>query len=115
MSDSFFEDIKIPLPDVNLEVGLSSYTQQTSEIMKRFEPIVSEHKPNAILVVGEVDSTVACVLVAAKLGVKTVHVEAGLRSFGRAMPEEVNRILTDAISDTELKDQLRLMRGQTLW
>ncbi len=99
MSKTFFEELDIPIPDINLEVGSSSHTQQTAEIMKRFEPVVLEHNPDAVLVVGDVNSTVACALVAAKLGVKIVHVEAGLRSFDRTMPEEINRVLTDAISD----------------
>jgi len=99
MSKTFFEELDIPIPDINLEVGSSSHTQQTAEIMKRFEPVVLEHNPDAVLVVGDVNSTVACALVAAKLGVKIIHVEAGLRSFDRTMPEEINRVLTDAISD----------------
>lgn len=99
MSKSFFEDLEIPEPDINLEVGSGSHAVQTAEIMRRFEPVVLEHRPQAILVVGDVNSTVACALVATKLGVKVVHVEAGLRSFDRTMPEEVNRVLTDAISD----------------
>jgi UDP-N-acetylglucosamine 2-epimerase (non-hydrolysing) len=99
MSDNFFADLEIPLPDVNLEVGSGSHAQQTGEIMKRFEPVVLKHKPDAVLVVGDVNSTVACALVATKLGIKTIHVEAGLRSFDRSMPEEINRVLTDAISD----------------
>ncbi len=99
MSKIFFKDLDIPFPDIDLEVGSDSHAQQTAEIMKHFEPVVLEHNPDAILVVGDVNSTIACALVAAKLGVKTVHVEAGLRSFDRTMPEEVNRILTDAISD----------------
>jgi len=99
MSKAFFEELEIPIPDINLGVGSGSHAQQTAEIMKRFEPVLSEHKPDAVLVVGDVNSTVACVLVTAKLGIKTVHVEAGLRSFDRTMPEEINRILTDAISD----------------
>jgi len=99
MSKTFFEELDIPIPDINLEVGSSSHAQQTAEIMKRFEPVVLKHNPDAVLVVGDVNSTVACALVAAKLGVKIVHVEAGLRSFDRTMPEEINRILTDAISD----------------
>jgi UDP-N-acetylglucosamine 2-epimerase (non-hydrolysing) len=99
MSDNFFEDLEIPLPDVNLGVGSGSHAQQTGEIIKRFEPVVLEHKPDAVLVVGDVNSTVACALVATKLGIKTIHVEAGLRSFDRTMPEEINRVMTDAISD----------------
>lgn len=99
MSKAFFEELNIPAPDVNLEVGSGSHAQQTAGIMKRFEPVVLKHKPDAVLVVGDVNSTVACALVAAKLGVKVVHVEAGLRSFDRTMPEEINRMLTDTISD----------------
>ncbi len=79
MSKAFFKELEIPIPDINLEVGSGSHAQQTTEIMKRFEPVLSEHKPDAVLVVGDVNSTVACVLVAAKLGIKTAHVEAGLR------------------------------------
>jgi len=99
MSRLFFDELGIPRPDINLEVGSASQAAQTAEIMKRFEPVVLEHRPTAVLVVGDVNSTIACALVAAKLGVKVVHVEAGLRSFDRSMPEEINRLLTDAISD----------------
>ncbi len=99
MSNLFFKELQIPEPDVNLEVGSGSHTMQTAEIMKRFEPVVLDFKPNYVLVVGDVNSTIACGMVAAKLGVKLIHVEAGLRSFDRTMPEEINRILTDAISD----------------
>lgn len=99
MSDLFFRELGIPEPDVNLEVGSASHAMQTAEIMKAFEPVVLEHKPDAVLVVGDVNSTIACGLVAVKLGVKLVHVEAGLRSFDRSMPEEINRVLTDSISD----------------
>jgi UDP-N-acetylglucosamine 2-epimerase (non-hydrolysing) len=99
MSKTFFDELEISKPDINLEVGSGSHAQQTGEIMKRFEPVLLEHKPNAVLVVGDVNSTVACALVAAKLCLVTIHVEAGLRSFDRTMPEEINRILTDAISD----------------
>ena len=99
MSDLFFRQLEIPEPDVNLEVGSASHAVMTAEIMKRFEPIVLEHKPDAVLVVGDVNSTIACGLVAVKLGVKLIHVEAGLRSFDANMPEEINRILTDRISD----------------
>jgi UDP-N-acetylglucosamine 2-epimerase (non-hydrolysing) len=99
MSDLFFRQLEIPEPDINLGVGSGSHTAQTAAIMTAFEPVVLEHKPAAVLVVGDVNSTVACGLVAVKLGVKLVHVEAGLRSFDRKMPEEINRIVTDAISD----------------
>jgi UDP-N-acetylglucosamine 2-epimerase (non-hydrolysing) len=99
MSESFFHQLDIPKPNINLEVGSASHAVQTAEIIKTFEPVVLEHKPDAILVVGDVNSTVACSLVAAKLGVKIIHVEAGLRSFDRTMPEEINRLLTDAVSD----------------
>jgi len=99
MSDLFFRQLGIPQPDVNLGVGSGSHAAQTAEVMKAFEPVVLTEKPDAVLVVGDVNSTIACGLVAVKLGVKLVHVEAGLRSFDRRMPEEINRILTDAISD----------------
>lgn len=99
MSDLFFRQLEIPEPDINLEVGSASHTVQTAEIMKRFEPVVLEYKPDVVLVVGDVNSTIACGLVAAKSGVKVAHVEAGLRSFDRSMPEEINRVLTDSIGD----------------
>ncbi|MFA6550667.1 MAG: UDP-N-acetylglucosamine 2-epimerase (non-hydrolyzing) [Candidatus Gracilibacteria bacterium] len=99
MSKSFFDELEIPKPDVNLEVGSGSHAVQTAEVMKRFEPVVLDFKPDYVLVVGDVNSTIACGLVAVKLGVKLIHVEAGLRSFDRTMPEEINRVLTDAISD----------------
>jgi len=99
MSDLFFRQLEIPQPDVNLGIGGGSHAVQTAEIMKAFEPVVLAHKPDAVLVVGDVNSTIACGLVAVKLGVKLVHVEAGLRSGDRTMPEEINRLLTDAISD----------------
>ena len=99
MSDLFFRELGIPEPDLNLGVGSASHAVQTAEIMKAFEPIVVEEKPDAVLVVGDVNSTIACGLVAVKLGVKLIHVEAGLRSFDRTMPEEINRLLTDSISD----------------
>lgn len=99
MSRLFFGELGIPKPDVNLEVGSGSHAVQTAEIMKRFEPVVLEYRPDAVLVVGDVNSTIGCGLVAVKLGVKLIHVEAGLRSFDRTMPEEINRVLTDAISD----------------
>ena len=99
MSDLFFRQLGIPEPDINLEIGSASHAVQTAEIMKAFEPVVLRHEPDAVLVVGDVNSTIACGLVAVKLGSKLVHVEAGLRSGDRSMPEEVNRILTDSISD----------------
>jgi UDP-N-acetylglucosamine 2-epimerase (non-hydrolysing) len=99
MSHLFFEELNIPQPDVNLEVGSGSHAVQTAEVMKRFEPVVTEFGPDYVLVVGDVNSTIACGLVAVKLGVKLIHVEAGLRSFDNAMPEEINRVLTDRISD----------------
>lgn len=99
MSKLFFEDLEIPKPDVDLEVGSGSHAVQTAEIMKRFEPVLIREKPDYILVVGDVNSTIACSLTASKLGIKTIHVEAGLRSYDRTMPEEINRVLTDSISD----------------
>ncbi len=99
MSDSFFNDLGIPEPDFHLNVGSASHAVQTAKIMMEFEPIVLQEKPDWVLVVGDVNSTIACALVCAKLGVKVVHVEAGLRSWDRTMPEEINRILTDSISD----------------
>lgn len=99
MSDLFFRQLRIPEPDINLEVGSASHAVQTAEVMKRFEPVVLEQKPDWVLVVGDVNSTIACALVATKLGVRVAHVEAGLRSFDRSMPEEINRVLTDSISD----------------
>jgi UDP-N-acetylglucosamine 2-epimerase (non-hydrolysing) len=98
MSHLFFEELHIPRPNIDLGVGSASHAVQTAEVMKRFEPVVLEQKPNAVLVVGDVNSTIACALTAVKLDVPVAHVEAGLRSFDRTMPEEINRILTDAIS-----------------
>jgi UDP-N-acetylglucosamine 2-epimerase (non-hydrolysing) len=99
MSDVFFAQLEIPEPDVNLEVGSGSHAQQTAEIMRRFEPVVLETKPDLVLVYGDVNSTVAAALVCAKLLVEVGHVEAGLRSFDRTMPEEINRIVTDRLAD----------------
>ncbi len=99
MSRSFFDDLQLPRPDVNLEVGSHSHAVQTALIMQRFEPVLEQERPDAILVVGDVNSTIACALVAVKLQVPVIHVEAGLRSRDRTMPEEINRLLTDAISD----------------
>jgi UDP-N-acetylglucosamine 2-epimerase (non-hydrolysing) len=99
MSELFFIELGIPRPDLDLGVGSGTHAEQTAETMKRFEPILLKEKPDYILVVGDVNSTIACALTASKLGVKIIHVEAGLRSFDRDMPEEINRVLTDAISD----------------
>jgi UDP-N-acetylglucosamine 2-epimerase (non-hydrolysing) len=99
MSDIFFTQLEIPDPDVNLEVGSGSHAAQTAEIMRRFEPVVLGHKPDVVLVYGDVNSTAAAALVCAKLHFPVAHVEAGLRSFDRTMPEEVNRIVTDRLSD----------------
>jgi UDP-N-acetylglucosamine 2-epimerase (non-hydrolysing) len=99
MNHQFFEELGIPVPDINLEVGSGSHAVQTAEVMRRFEPVLDEHQPAAVLVVGDVNSTIACALVAAKKQIPVVHVEAGLRSYDRGMPEEINRVLTDQISD----------------
>jgi len=99
MSDVFFEQLGIPAPDVNLAVGSGTHARQTAEIMTRFEPVLFERKPDMVLVYGDVNSTVAAALVCAKLGVRVGHVEAGLRSFDRTMPEEINRLLTDQLAD----------------
>jgi UDP-N-acetylglucosamine 2-epimerase (non-hydrolysing) len=98
MSDVFFQQLGLPAPDVNLQVGSGSHAQQTSQIISRFEAVVVEHQPDMVLVYGDVNSTVAAALVCAKLLVPVAHVEAGLRSFDRTMPEEINRLLTDQIS-----------------
>jgi UDP-N-acetylglucosamine 2-epimerase (non-hydrolysing) len=99
MSQVFFDELEPPRPDVNLEVGSGSHAWQTAHVMMRFEPIVLEFVPDWVVVVGDVNSTLACTLVASKLGVRVAHVEAGLRSFDRDMPEEVNRVVTDSLAD----------------
>ena len=99
MSDVFFQQLGMPAPDVNLEVGSASHAQQTADIMSRFEPVLLEKKPDLVLVYGDVNSTLAGALVCSKLGVKVGHVEAGLRSRDRRMPEEINRLITDQIAD----------------
>ena len=99
MNDRLFADLDLPRPDVNLEVGSASHAVQTAEVMKRFEPVIDEHGARAVLVGGDVNSTLACALVAVKRNIPVVHVESGLRSLDRRMPEEINRILTDQISD----------------
>jgi UDP-N-acetylglucosamine 2-epimerase (non-hydrolysing) len=99
MSGRFFRDLEIREPEYSLHVGSASHAQQTAEIMKAFEPVILRERPDGVVVVGDVNSTLACALVAAKLQVPVTHVEAGLRSFDRSMPEEINRVVTDTISD----------------
>ena len=99
MSDVFFQQLGIPAPDVNLSVGSGTHARQTAEIMSRFEPVVLEHRPSLVLVYGDVNSTVAAALVCSKLQMPVGHVEAGLRSFDRTMPEEINRLVTDQLAD----------------
>jgi UDP-N-acetylglucosamine 2-epimerase (non-hydrolysing) len=114
MADQFFQELQIPRPDVSLEVGSGSHARQTAEVMQRLEPILAGSPPDAVVVVGDVNSTLAAAVTAVKLGIPVAHVEAGLRSFDRRMPEEVNRVLTDAISDylfvTEEAGQRNLLR-----
>jgi UDP-N-acetylglucosamine 2-epimerase (non-hydrolysing) len=114
MSDEHFRALGLPEPDVNLGVGSGSHAVQTAEVMRRFEPVLEREQPAAVLVVGDVNSTLACALVAAKMRVAVVHVEAGLRSHDRAMPEEINRVLTDQVSDllftTERAARANLLR-----
>ena len=114
MSGQFFGDLGLPEPQYHLGVCGGSHAQQTAEVMKRIEPVLLEVNPAAILLVGDVNSTMAGALVAAKLGIKVVHIEAGLRSFDRTMPEEINRIVTDSISDllmvTEESGRVNLLR-----
>jgi UDP-N-acetylglucosamine 2-epimerase (non-hydrolysing) len=99
LSGNFFADLGLPKPDLNLQVGSGSHAVQTAEIMKRIEPVLLDYKPHMVLVVGDVNSTIAAALTAVKLGICVAHIEAGLRSFDTTMPEEINRKLTDAISD----------------
>ena len=99
LSDQLFADLNLPTPDTNLEVGSASHAVQTAEVMRRFEPVLQDCQPSCVVVVGDVNSTLACALVAVKRHVPVVHVEAGLRSFDRSMPEEINRVLTDQISE----------------
>jgi UDP-N-acetylglucosamine 2-epimerase (non-hydrolysing) len=98
MSDVFFRELGIPVPDVHLGVGSGSHAEQTARILVEFEKVCMQEKPDLILVVGDVNSTMACAIVAAKLQIPIAHVEAGLRSFDRSMPEEINRVVTDALS-----------------
>lgn len=99
MSDVFFKELGIPEPDINLGVGSGSQAAQTASVMTSFEPVCLKEKPQWVIVVGDVNSTVACTLVCAKMGIRVAHVEAGLRSFDRTMPEEINRIVTDSLAD----------------
>ncbi|MDQ3189321.1 MAG: UDP-N-acetylglucosamine 2-epimerase (non-hydrolyzing) [Pseudomonadota bacterium] len=98
LNDRLFVDLDLPAPDVNLEVGSGSHAMQTAEVMKRFEPVIEKYQPSCVVVVGDVNSTLACSLVASKKNIPVAHVEAGLRSFDRSMPEEINRVLTDQIA-----------------
>ncbi len=114
----FFQELDLPEPDYNLGVGSGTHASQTAEVMSRFEPVLEKEEPNLVVVVGDVNSTLACALTAVKRGVSVAHVEAGLRSFDRTMPEEINRIVTDAISDylfiTEPSANENLLREGTL-
>jgi UDP-N-acetylglucosamine 2-epimerase (non-hydrolysing) len=99
LNDRLFEDLALPRPHINLDVGSASHAVQTAEVMRRFEPVLDEQQPSCVVVVGDVNSTLACSLVAVKKSIPVAHVEAGLRSFDRAMPEEINRVLTDQLAD----------------
>lgn len=114
MSGQFFRDLGLPCPDYYLDVRGGSHARQTAEIMRLIEPVLDEQKPHAVIVVGDVNSTVAAALVAKKLGIDVIHIEAGLRSFDRSMPEEINRVVTDSIADlllvTEESGRVNLLR-----
>ena len=99
MSRSFFSDLGMPKPDMNLEVGSGSHAEQTARIMVEFEKVCLEQEPDVVIVVGDVNSTMACAITAKKLGIKVAHVEAGLRSRDMSMPEEINRLCTDVLCD----------------
>jgi UDP-N-acetylglucosamine 2-epimerase (non-hydrolysing) len=99
MSDDFFRDLQLPQPDINLNIGSGSHAEQTARVMMAFEPVCLAQRPDWVVVVGDVNSTIACALTACKLGIRVAHVEAGLRSHDRSMPEEINRLCTDAIAD----------------
>src|SRR5207249_8738927 len=114
MSQLFFEELGLPEPDLDLQVGSASHGEQTAQIMIRFEPLLKQEKPDLVMVFGDVNSTVAASLCAAKMGIAVAHVEAGLRSFDRSMPEELNRVVTDHLSDylfvTECSGRENLLR-----
>ena len=114
MSKLFFDQLELPKPDVCLGVGSGSHAQQTAKIMLEFEKVLIQEEPDLVIVVGDVNSTIACALTASKLHIKVAHVEAGLRSFDKGMPEEINRILTDCLSDylfvTEKSGEINLLR-----
>lgn len=111
MSDSFFEELGIPRPDINLEVGSASHAEQTARVMIAFERVLLEQRPDWVVVVGDVNSTMAATLVASKMEVRVAHIEAGLRSRDRSMPEEINRIVTDALADLLLTPSLDANRN----
>ena len=111
MSDSFFEELAIPRPDINLEVGSASHAEQTARVMIAFERVLLERRPDWVVVVGDVNSTMAATLVAAKMEIRVAHIEAGLRSRDRSMPEEINRIVTDALADLLLTPSLDANRN----
>src|SRR5262245_62240618 len=115
MSEAFFVDLELPKPDVTLGVGSGSHAEQTARVMTAIEPVILQRKPDLLMVVGDVNSTLAAALVAVKLGVRVAHVEAGLRSYDRTMPEEHNRIVTDHLADlllTPSRDAVATLRGE---
>ena len=115
LSDRFFAELGIPHPDVNLEVGSATHAVQTARVMERLEPVLESTRPDWVLVYGDVNSTVAAALVASKLGIRLAHVEAGLRSYDRTMPEEINRIVTDRLADllfTPSRDASQTLRAE---
>jgi UDP-N-acetylglucosamine 2-epimerase (non-hydrolysing) len=115
MSDQFFDELQIPHPDENLEVGSATHAVQTARIMERLEPVLLDRRPDWVLVYGDVNSTVAAALVASKLGIRVAHVEAGLRSYDRSMPEEINRIVTDRLANlllTPSRDASETLRSE---
>ena len=115
MSDQFFDELQIPHPDENLEVGSATHAVQTARIMERLEPVLLGRRPDWVLVYGDVNSTVAAALVASKLGIRVAHVEAGLRSYDRSMPEEINRIVTDRLANlllTPSRDASETLRSE---